>query len=689
MSDTKKIYFSWDIHYSCNFRCPYCWFYKDWASLAKRNLYLKPDEWVRHWRRVYDKYGEVRIEIVGGEPFIYPNFIELVKKISAFHRVKVTTNLSGDIERFVKEIDPARVTLDLNFHVLFIDLETVLKKAHILNDAGFNAGVCYLAYPPQMHKIKSLSERFARENIGFALAAFWGEYNGKKYPQSYTQQERDMMRPFLGDVDRIDFHLDGHSPKGKLCRAGQRYASIQADGKVVRCGPLGERAIGNITDDNFALLDRPMPCESDFCPCNEYGNIVEDESENKMDSPPPESPQEETALTLVSEVLPSTSVGPTDVLYPKLDPPFRVHWNWELGLHCNYKCSYCEVWPKGKEGKLLIMEPAEWKKIWGRMFEKYWCCHIRFSGGEPTIYPKFAELVSVLKSKHTVDITTNLSFDLKEFTKKVEPGGVSISASFHPEYNQIDDFLQKILSLHRNGYPSTIAYVAFPPHLGRLKDAKSLVEAEKVLFKIIPFKGEYQGRKYPDSYTPDEKALIEGMAKNSENSHLNDINSRWYDWNVKRQDQERQKKGKLCRMGQMYAKILPDGLVVRCCALDKDGKPLGVIGHITDLNLRLWDEPVECFAQNCPCFKGMLVGFEEEKWVPLWEGPEHPVYKIEDVRKAAQDKGESVNPVSTQSVIVAEPEVKKAGREQINPYRVFFTWDIHYACNFRCPYCFF
>jgi len=272
--ENQRIKFTWDIHYKCNFRCPYCWFYKSWARMSSRNLYLSPDEWFVHWKRIYDRYGETKIEIVGGEPFIYPNFIELVKRLFSIHLIKITTNLSGDIERFAKEVNPDRVDMDLNFHILFIDLETVIKKVLILKKAGFKGGVCYLAYPPQMHKIKSLSERFHSEGINFALAAFWGEYNGRQYPAAYTEEEKEMMRPYLGDIDRVTYHLNAQSPKGKLCNAGHTYADIQGDGNTVRCAPLGDKSIGNITREDFRLLDSPLPCEADVCPSNEYVNLV-------------------------------------------------------------------------------------------------------------------------------------------------------------------------------------------------------------------------------------------------------------------------------------------------------------------------------------------------------------------------------------------------------------------------------
>jgi MoaA/NifB/PqqE/SkfB family radical SAM enzyme len=273
----KGIYFTWDIHYKCNFRCPYCWFYEGWVEGGKRNRYLSVDEWVVHWGRIYHKYGQVQIDITGGEPFIYPNFIQIVKQLSRMHTIKVTTNMSGDIATFVKEIDPNRVYLDLNFHPLFADIDALIKKALLLKTAGFRAGVCYLGYPPQMKQINEFKKHFEDAGINFALAAFWGEYAGKKYPESYTQQEIDLIRPFLGDIDRITYHLKSASPKGKLCNAGHKYAVVQADGNIVRCGQLADKFIGSIFEENFQLFDRPLPCEAENCPCNEYINIIDKE----------------------------------------------------------------------------------------------------------------------------------------------------------------------------------------------------------------------------------------------------------------------------------------------------------------------------------------------------------------------------------------------------------------------------
>ena len=126
--NNSGVYFIWDIHYKCNFRCPYCWFFKNWETMEKRNIYLSVQEWMVHWGRIHQKYGSIRVEITGGEPFLYPDFIELIKQLSSLHKVKITTNMSGDIETFVKVIDPQRVNLDMNFHILFSGLDPFIKK---------------------------------------------------------------------------------------------------------------------------------------------------------------------------------------------------------------------------------------------------------------------------------------------------------------------------------------------------------------------------------------------------------------------------------------------------------------------------------------------------------------------------------------------------------------------------------
>ncbi|MFA7074667.1 MAG: radical SAM protein, partial [Endomicrobiaceae bacterium] len=214
----EKVNFVWDSHYRCNFRCPYCWFDKTWDEMDKLNKYPPLSEMIALWDRLYDMYGECHLMITGGEPMLYPNIIELIEAISKKHTVKVTCQLSGDMFTFARKLNPERVSLDMNFHPLESKLEPFIKKVLYLYKYGFKGGVCYLAYPPNMDKIKYYDDIFKKYGIVMALAAFHGEYAGKQYPDAYTKEEREMMMPYLGDIDRQKYHLEGVKTKGKLCR---------------------------------------------------------------------------------------------------------------------------------------------------------------------------------------------------------------------------------------------------------------------------------------------------------------------------------------------------------------------------------------------------------------------------------------------------------------------------------------
>lgn len=302
-------------------------------------------------------------------------------------------------------------------------------------------------------------------------------------------------------------------------------------------------------------------------------------------------------------------------------PPYRIFWNWELTHDCNYKCSYCPTWCDDvKTPEYLPV--SRWKDIWDRMFELYYSGVVRYTGGEPAVYPHFAEIVGAVAKKHSVDITTNLSFDLRDFVKHVDPANVALSASFHPEFDEIGEFLNRVLLLSKNGFTSTICFVGYPPYLRDLNYYKRIVEDKGVMFKFLPFTGEYKGMQYPESYIDEEKKLMKETADASSDEKAKDINKAWYEWNVEKRDKEQGiKTGKLCRMGQMYAVIRTDGSVSRCCAVNSE-----IMGNIFDTDFRLLEEPAPCKVEHCPCFKAMIAG-EEDTWAALWDGLPHRKYK--------------------------------------------------------------
>ncbi len=72
------------------------------------------------------------------------------------------------------------------------------------------------------------------------------------------------VSPYKGE--KIDYQLQKISPKGSLCRAGQHYAVIRANGMVDRCSQYSTGELGNFIDESFKLLDKPILCEKEYCP---------------------------------------------------------------------------------------------------------------------------------------------------------------------------------------------------------------------------------------------------------------------------------------------------------------------------------------------------------------------------------------------------------------------------------------
>lgn len=279
--DKKKISFSWDIHWDCNYRCPYCWWHGRWDELKERNVYPGLDKLIRVWKRISDKYGEGHIEIAGGEPFIYPEFFEFMDELLKYHTAGVMTNLSGDINRIFNVISPGRLhrlKIGASFHPMFTEYEEFLEKILELRKKDMSVGVLYLSYPPQIPKIPYYRKEFADNDINFSVSTFWGVYEGKEYPDSYTEEELKIINPALGNRVGEKFQTKPFSTLGKKCNAGHLYGIIHPDGEVLPCGGGSWRGkniiIGNIFDEDFILRDKPHICHSEYCPCNEWAFLL-------------------------------------------------------------------------------------------------------------------------------------------------------------------------------------------------------------------------------------------------------------------------------------------------------------------------------------------------------------------------------------------------------------------------------
>ena len=75
----NHVFFTWDIHYACNYNCTYCntpkrvqpadmWTFRE----RKRVVYPGLRRWLEVWSKIHDLYGSSEIHITGGEPSFPP-----------------------------------------------------------------------------------------------------------------------------------------------------------------------------------------------------------------------------------------------------------------------------------------------------------------------------------------------------------------------------------------------------------------------------------------------------------------------------------------------------------------------------------------------------------------------------------------------------------------------------------------
>lgn len=254
----------------------------------------------------------------------------------------------------------------------------------------------------------------------------------------------------------------------------------------------------------------------------------------------------------------------------------KITFGWDLCYMCNYHCPYCGVWEKAS-GNDLRLSAEEWRDIWHKLFIKYGSIHIFMSGGEPSVYPGFFELVKILTKEHTVEVCTNLSWDVGRLIPEVSTQVLKVAATFHPTFANFDEFFKKILKAKEYLPDYQVYYVAYPGQIKQMPQHSKVFKAEGV--KLIPLP--LRGAGFVLN-SEDEKKIVEEV-------------SPYRGEKLEYQLQRISPKGKSCRAGRHYAVIRATGAVDRCSQYSDAG-----VGNILDENFELFTESRNCEKDYCP-----------------------------------------------------------------------------------------
>lgn len=278
---------SFKINRKCNFRCPYCFHKKLWDKEKKDVDFDKSIDFFNKTDKTWF------IQLSGGEPFIYPKFIELCKELTKKHFISFNTNLSSPkVNKFIKEVNPNKVG-GITCSIQYPELERLnlkqnfIKKIKSLKKAGFHLDTNCVMWPPVLKRVDELFKEFIKEGIYPKPTGFIGIYTNKKYPEAYTEEESKTMKNYLNlfhqnqkkpefILKQKNLNLPKKTITGNLqgslsfygipCYAGKNHIIILQNGDVRKCHS-DTKILGNIFQNNVKLFNAPVRCNILKCLC--------------------------------------------------------------------------------------------------------------------------------------------------------------------------------------------------------------------------------------------------------------------------------------------------------------------------------------------------------------------------------------------------------------------------------------
>ena len=278
---------------------------------------------------------------------------------------------------------------------------------------------------------------------------------------------------------------------------------------------------------------------------------------------------------------------------------------WFLQSRCNYDCPYCSYTDsRNLRAGFLKQEKhysiGQWSDAWRSFYEKHGMADIYISGaGEPTLYPDFTGLLKELGRWHRVIFDTNLSWPqaaLERFAAEIDAAKVRVETSFHPTGGADPEvFTAKAAFLREKGFTLNCRLVAHPPCFEKIDEYRACFKSKNLPFVLTPFSGHFNGKVYPDEYTPEEKRMILSAAEGEAGDPIRSKQPELVRHLVEQSAES--PFGKLCRAGYQYGCIMPDASVYRCQEYGMQGWE--TLGNFFDKDFKLNDSATVCRSTVC------------------------------------------------------------------------------------------
>lgn len=272
----------WSVTENCNLQCEYC--FSPRTNSAKAPV-IKIDKLMA----TLDATGKTfKITFTGGgEPFVVSNFVEASMRITEKHFLGVNTNLTlPRVRKFAESIDPSRVDyVHASCHILELErtglVSQFIEHFQLLTEKGFVVYASEVAHPTLLPFVDQHREHFRSQGIELQYSPFIGYFDGRKYPESYSADERATffrspqppVRMFRRqdvrkEYARPELMIGNHDPgdvKNRACNAGFNACVVHGNGVVDRCFIINQQ-LGDVYS-HFKFDDDMYICPVDYCGC--------------------------------------------------------------------------------------------------------------------------------------------------------------------------------------------------------------------------------------------------------------------------------------------------------------------------------------------------------------------------------------------------------------------------------------
>jgi MoaA/NifB/PqqE/SkfB family radical SAM enzyme len=263
----------------CNMKCSFCEFPSK-AATPQEELTL---EEFRGLSRQLSGLGNFLISIEGGEPFVRPDLVDIVRAFAADHLPVLYTNgwyVTPEKAKDLFAAGLAQVGVSIDYPDVRHDAKRALPGAYeratraveMFRDAAPHGGkqvhVMTVLMKDNEQDVESLLQWSASKNVGhvFTLLADQGSHRGKgvdRRPEAGVGARLALLwdrnphwRFFRAYLEKMDDYLAKREMP--TCRAGIQTFNIDHVGNVAPCIEKIDRPLGNVRKEPLETIHRRM-----------------------------------------------------------------------------------------------------------------------------------------------------------------------------------------------------------------------------------------------------------------------------------------------------------------------------------------------------------------------------------------------------------------------------------------------